>query len=378
MKKIFKFKVILIAIFSLGFLMNSCENDTSEFVATETQPITLADIPITMIELDAANPGNPAVTFNWNEADYGQPASESYSVILASDDAFTNPVIATTITGTTSATLSVNELNSSAGAAGIPPFMFSTLYAKIESSIGSQNGLPVGSNTISFQVQPYFNYTFEDFYLVGNGTAADWNNNNNNPPLFRDAENGNLYRYTGFFTKGGGGFDDGRFKILEVRGQWQPQWGTDTAEGSDNIEESGGIAGNPGTQDSDPGRFGVPADGYYTFTINFSSNTYTNTAFNATGATTYTGITIQGSALGAGTAMTQSSLDTHLWYVNSINLQPGDLQFTTNTGSTWAGSTSFSGVATEGAGPIPVVVQDDYEVWFNDLTGDYIMIPLNL
>ena len=289
-----------------------------------------------------------------------------------------NPVTATTITGTTSATLSVNELNASSGSAGIPPFMFSTLYAKIESSIGTQNGLPVSSNTVSFQVQPYFNYVFEDFYLVGNGTSADWNNNNNNPPLFRDAENGNLYSFTGFFTKGGGGFDDGRFKLLELRGQWQPQWGTATAEGSDDLEASGAIAGNPGTQDSDPGRFGVPSDGYYTFTINFSSNTYTNTAFDASGATAYTSMTLQGSALSADTAFMQSSFDSHLWYINSVNLQSGDLQFLTNTGSSWAGSTSFSGVATEGGGNIPVIVQDDYEVWFNDLTGDYIMIPLNL
>jgi len=378
MKKILKLKVILLTMLSLGFFMNSCEDDGSVFTATETQPITLADLPITMIELDASNPGNPAITFNWNEADYGQPASEGYSVILASDDAFTNPVVATTITGATAATLSVNELNSSAGSAGLPPFMFSTIYAKIESSIGTQNGLPVGSNTISFEVQPYFNYVYEDFYLVGNGTSSDWNNNNNNPPLFRDAENSNLYKFTGFFTKGGGGFDDGRFKLLELRGQWQPQWGTNTAEGSDNIEASGGIAGNPGTQDSDPGRFGVPVNGYFTFTVNFSSNTYTTTAFDASGATTYSSMTIQGSALGADTALTQSTFDTHLWYVNNVNLQSGDLQFVTNTASTWGGSTSFSGVATDGGGSIPVIVQDDYEVWFNDLTGDYIMIPLNL
>ena len=378
MKKIIKFKYLLLTILSLGLFMSSCEDDGSVFTVTETQPITLAELPITMIELDASNPGNPAVTFNWNEADYGQPASENYSVILSADDAFTNPVVATTITGTTSATLSVNELNASAGFAGIPPFTFSTLYAKVESSIGTQNGLPVSSNIISFQVQPYFNYVFKDYYLVGNGTSADWNNNNNNPPLFRDGENSNLYRFTGFFTKGGGGFDDGRFKLLEVRGQWQPQWGTAADEGSDDIVTSGAIAGNPGTQDSDPGRFGVPTDGYYTFTINFSTNTYTTNPYDAAGATDFTSMTLQGSAAGTDTAFTQSTFDTHLWYISSINLQPGDVQFATNAGSTWGGSTEFSGVATENGGPIPVVVQDDYEVWFNDLTGDYILIPLNL
>ncbi|WP_460217743.1 SusE domain-containing protein [Psychroserpens sp. MEBiC05023] len=378
MKNILKFKVVLIAVLSLGIFTTSCEDDTSEFTATETQPITLSELPITMIELDASNPGNPAITFNWNEADYGQQASENYAVLVSSDEAFTNPILATSVVGTTSATLSVSELNGAAGAAGLPPFAFNTLYAKVESSIGTQNGLPVSSNTINFMVQPYFNYVFEDFYLVGNGTLADWNNNNNNPPLFRGAENGNLYTYTGFFTKGGGGEGDGRFKLLETRGQWQPQWGTDYPDGSDPIESSGNIAGNPGTQDSDPGRFGVTADGYYTFSIDFSSNTYMVSPFNDAGASTFTGMTLQGSGVGSDTAFTQSSFDTHLWYITSVNLQPGDLQIMTNTGSTWAGSTSFSGVATEGGGNIPVVVQDDYEVWFNDLTGDYIMIPLNL
>lgn len=358
--------------------MNSCEDDTSVFTVSETQPITLSELPISMIELDATNPGNPAITFNWSEADYGQQASENYALIFASDDAFTNPITATTVVGTTSATLSVNELNSAAGLAGLPPFSFSTIYAKVESSLGTQNGLPVSSNTVSFEVQPYFNYVFDDYYLVGNGTSADWNNNNNNSPLFRDAENNNLYTYTGFFTKGGGGFDDGRFKLLELRGQWQPQWGVAAAEGSDNIETSGDIAGNPGTQDSDPGRFGVASDGYYTFTINFSSNTYTMNPFDDAGATSYSSMTLQGSALGADANFTQSVFDTHLWYINSINLQPGDLQILTNTSTTFAGATSFSGVATESGGNIPVVVQDDYEVWFNDLTGDYIMIPLNL
>ncbi|WP_323787066.1 SusE domain-containing protein [Psychroserpens sp.] len=377
MKKIQKIHIFL-AVLSFGLFTIACENDENIFTATETTPIVLSEVPISMIELDPSNPGNAAVTFNWNEANYNQQASENYAVQMSSDESFTNPVNATSVVGTTSATLSVNELNSAAGSAGLPPFMFSTIYTRVVSSIGSQNGLPVASNVISFQVQPYFNYVFKDFYLVGNGTSADWNNNNNNPPLFRDSENNNLYRYTGFFTKGGGGFDDGRFKILEVRGQWQPQWGVAAAEGSDTIESSGNIAGNPATQDSDPGRFGVASDGYYTFTINFSSNTYTMDSTDESGSTSFSSMTLQGDAVGTDTAFTQSSFDTHLWYISNVNLQPGDLQIMTNTGSTWGGSTSFSGVATDGGGSIPVVVQDDYEVWFNDLTGDYILIPQNL
>ncbi|WP_156033034.1 SusE domain-containing protein [Sediminibacter sp. Hel_I_10] len=373
-----KFKILLLAVLSLGFFLNSCEDDNAIITVSETNPISLSELSVSMIELDPNNPANPAVTFNWEEADYGFPASENYDVIMASDASFTNPVVATSAAGATSATLSMNELNTIAGTVGIPPFEFNTLYAKVESSIGTQNGLPVSSNAIMFSVQPYFNYDFKDYFLVGNGTAADWNNNNNNPPLFRDAENIDLYTYTGLFTKGGGGFTDGRFKLLEARGMWQPQWGTTLSEPDDLIETSGEIAGNPTTQDSDPGRFGVTADGYYKFTVNFSSFTYSIEPYDASGATEFSSMTLQGSALTEDAVMMQLPFDSHIWYVNSINLAPGDVSFTTNTGASWGSDSSFSGSATEGGNAIPVIVQDDYEVWFNDLTGDYIMIPLNL
>lgn len=385
MKNKLKLIPFLAIIISLGIFTNSCEDDAETFTATPTDPITLSDLPIATIELDAGNPGNPAVTFNWNEADYGQPAVENYRVIVANDEAFTNPVVATTVSGTTSATLTVNELNSVAGSAGLPAFSFSDMYARIESSIGTQSGLPITSNSIVFSVQPYFNYEFEDYYLVGNGTAANWDNNNNNPPLFRDAENNNLYRYTGFFSKGGGGFDDGRWKVLEMRGMWQPQWGVTANEGDDEVADEGDIAGNPITQDSDPGRFGVPEDGYYTFTINFSrpngssgDDDYTIEPFDASGSSDFTSMTLQGSAVSESTEMTQLSFDSHIWYINSINLQSGEVSFLTSAGTSWGNDNAFSGVATEGGSSIPVLVPDDYEVWFNDLTGDYIMIPLNL
>ena len=54
------------------------------------------------------------------------------------------------------------------------------------------------------------------------------------------------------------------------------------------------------------------------------------------------------------------------------------VNFITNTNTTFGSTTSFSGTATENGGNIPVVVEDDYDVWFNDLTGHYILIPLNL
>jgi hypothetical protein len=122
-----------------------------------------------------------------------------------------------------------------------------------------------------FMVQPYFNYALSKISISLVTEFCRLESYNNNPPL--DAENSNLFTYR--FLPKAWGFDDGRFKLLllEIRGQWQPGGKLDTLKLKWYLEASGGIAGNSGTQDSDPGRFGVATEGYFTFTVNFSSNT---------------------------------------------------------------------------------------------------------
>ncbi|CAH8283643.1 uncharacterized protein DUF5019 [Mariniflexile fucanivorans] len=373
-------KNIFISMLSAFVLMlgSSCTDDNEKFIVSDTDPIVLSDLPITDIELDAVNINNPAVTFNWTEADYGQQVPVSYQVEVASDELFTNSTVLTTVSSGNMVTISVTEMNSASGKVGLPPFAWNKLYVRVTSSVGTENGLAVPSNSISFNVYPYFNYIFNDYYLVGNGTAPGWNNNSNNPALFRDGDNANLYHYTGYFANATADFNEGRFKIIESRGSWQPQWGVKENEGDDIIKATGDMAGNPATQTGDPGRFGVATSGYYAFTFNFSTKKYTMAAFDASGASNFTGIEIQGSSIAATVAMTKSTFDGHIWYLNSVRLKSGNLQFKTNTGSVWAGSTEFSGQATLDGGNIPVVVEDDYEVWFNDLDGRYILIPLNL
>lgn len=364
------FKNISIYILSVIVLsvLSSCTDDTEKFVVSDSAPVVLSELAITNIELDPVNTNNPAITLSWTHADYGQQSSVNYSLEFSNDEAFTAPITAATVTGNNTVTLSVSELNSAAGNVGFPPFAWNTMYARVISSIGTQNGLPVASNSISFSVYPFFNYKFKDYYLVGDATAPGWNNNSNNPALFRDGSNANLYRYTGYFG-------NGHFKVLETKGLWHPQYGTD-----DGSTFWGTTASNTSPE---PERFptgGASAinPGFYTFTINFSTSTFTFEPYNASGATSFTSMSVQGSSVSASTAMTPLSFDGHLWYISSIRLVPGNLQFKTNTDSVWAGSTEFSGKATVNGGNIPVVVEDDYNIWFNDLTGDYILIPLNL
>lgn len=363
------YKRILTSMFAAFVLVmfSSCEDDAETFTITgsPTAPV-LAELSIASIELDALNVNNPAITLTWQVADYEQQASINYAVQFSSDDVFTNPVTATSITGNNSATLNVNELNSAAGTAGLAPFAFNTLYVRVVSSLGTQSSNQLNSNTISLMVNPFFNYPFEDFYLVGDATAPGWNNDNNNPPLFRDGSNPDVYYYTGHYNVG-------QFKVLEVKGLWQPQWGTNDGA---SIDVNDGTGTDPNTFPNNNNNIAV--QGAYSFRIDYANNTYSFAAYDDSGATDFTSMTMQGSTTATAVNMTQSSFDTHIWFVNSVRLTPGDFQFVTNTGSMWAGDTSFSGQATLNGGSIPVVVEDDYDVWFNDLTGRYILIPLNL
>ena len=346
----------------------SCEDEPEPvFFASQSTPITLEELTITLIELDGNNPNNPAVTFNWNNADFSQAVVENYAVEFSSTQDFTNSVVATSASGVSSVTMSTSQLNSAVGNAGLDPLVLGTVYARVVASLGSQGEMPMISNVIDFDVIPFFNYIFNDIYIVGSATSPGWENNNNNPPLFRDPNNSNIYNYTGFFDANSGA----EFKVLDIRGEWAPQWGLGGAANTLSLR--------PNEDEPDPPNLPLGGDsGYYTLTVDLGGLEYTIAPFTGTVGPELTSVTIQGSALSANATMTQLSFDPHIWYINSVSLVPGDLQFSTNTGATWAGTTSFSGVATEGTDTIPVIVEDDYEIWFNDITGDYIMIPLNL
>ena len=365
MKNLKNISIFTLAAYSI-LLLSSCTDTTDEFVVSETEPVTLSELTIKDIELDPINTNNPAVTFNWTQADYGQQASVNYSLEVSADQSFSNAVIPATVNGNNTITLSVSELNSVAGDAGLNPFEWAPLYARVVSNLGTQNGLPVNSNAISFNVYPYFNYPYKDLYFVGPACASGWNNNNNNPALFRSASNSNEYTYTGYFNAD-------QLKILEMRGAWAPQYG----------EDNGKLAYRPTEAEPDPSPIDdITVSGYYKFTANVSTLEFSLAPFDGS-VPSLSSLAITGSATPSETALQQYGVsgtvfDEHIWYISNVHLVPGELLFKANGSDSWGGETSFSGIATAGGNAISVIVEDDYEVWFNDLTKNYIMIPLNL
>lgn len=365
MKIIFKsLKYLAVAIMLLVGI-TSCEDDNIMVVDNTTSPIALA-LDISTITLDGTNPGNPALTLTWKEASYSQPVQVNYIIEFDINQNFTHPVVVGSAISTNYLTWSVGELNNAISNAGVNPFEWTTVYARLKSSIGTQTGLQSISNVVSFNVYGYFNYDYIDLYMVGPACYSGWNNNSNNPPLFRSANNRTAYSYTGYFNAG-------QLKLIEVRGQWAPQYGEST---------QGTIAPRPTESVPDPSPIDdITSSGYYTFNVNLSNKTFSVTPYTATSAPA-TSVKLTGTSVsGSANSLVQlggSSFDPHMWYIQTIHLVPGTVRFEVNGSQYWGSNTAFSGVATSGGANIPVIVEDNYEAWFNDLTGDYILIPLNL
>lgn len=356
MKNLFK---ISFAIITLG-LFYTCDDGIEEVQVAQALQPAVVETDQTVIDLLSNEnlPDNPALTLVWQDVDYGVQAVPDYEIQFSSDQAFTNPV-SVTVTKARTITWTVRELNVEAQKAGLAVEEEGTMYIRIISTLGASNNtaVPVESNVVAVNVIPYFSYIFKDYYLVGAATQPGWENNNNNPPLFRTEEDPNVYRYTGFFNSD-------EFKVLEILGLWQPQWGSN---------DGTTLAGNPATQGGDPGTFVISgAAGYYTFSANFNNLSYTIEPFDASGATTFSTIELTGSA--GSVTLTQSSFDQQIWYANGVDLSSGTAQFVTNTGATWGGANEFHGRATEGATTIPIT-ERNYNIWFNSLTGDYMIIP---
>jgi hypothetical protein len=229
------------------------------------------------------------------------------------------------------------------------------------------------SATTTISVTPY-NAVFPYIFLVGDATTPGWNNNNNNTAVFRSQDVPNSYHFTGYFGAGA-------FKLLEVKGQWQPQWGTN--DGST-------LAVNPGGG-SDPGTFNVGTAGYYTYTFSPLSEgaTFTVTPYDASSATVYNRIGLIGEAIGGWTDgdeidLTQDPNNPHLWYANGVNFQNG-AEFLIRPNDDWnngvwryTGSQELFGTANLAGGGdnFPFNAPTGaYDVWFNDLDGSYVIIP---
>jgi len=327
------------------------------------------------VTLSNADPDAVAGIVTWEDPELGvnSTANVSYTLEIASNGtSFATPSVVDT-TSELSLELKHGTFNELVLALGIAAETTGKVDMRIIATIATASGnLVRTSETVTIDVTPY-NTSFPYIYFVGDATTPGWNNDNNNTPLFRSQDTPNSYFYTGYFNSGA-------FKLLETKGQWQPQWGTN--DGST-------LAVNDGTG-SDPGTFNVGAAGYYTYTFSSLSpgTSFTVTSYDASSAPTYSVIGLIGNATpggwGAQTSLTQDPNNPHLWYINGITLTNGG-EFLIRANDNWSDAIwrytdskeLFGTALLAGSGNnFPFTGETgSYDVWFNDLDGSYVIIP---
>jgi hypothetical protein len=321
-------------------------------------PIIITPTTGTSFELNQNDPEGMLTTVTWKDYDnYG--VSVTYTVEIAKKGT-TNFEFAGSATNSKYLDWTHKALNDAVLKTGALPNVVSEIDVRVLAKSETTAGIITKtSEVVTIKVKPYV--AFKNLFFVGDATRSNWNNNNDNQVLFRDPSNTNKFYFTGYFNAGA-------FKLLEILGQWQPQWGL-----------KGGVVAN--SDGGEPDVFSVPSAGYYSFEIDILAKTYSLTPYSGS-MTDYNAVGIVGSATpntwnGPDVVMMKSSFDTHQWQVLSTNLTNAEMKFRNNNdwGTNWGANTPISGQAVLGnSGNIPVQESAAYDVYFNDLDGRYQMI----
>lgn len=358
---IFKHFFLAVGLF-LG--ITSCED--REIVNIDNQASSvIIDLSKNDLILDSNFPSNPALTINWSSATYTVPVEVKYELQMSATETFeTSEVLANTTQSQTVATFTTLEMNNAAKKVGLVPDVAQKMYFRVKSFVGD-NSLSQFSNVTSLLITPYVaspTYEYVDLFLIGDATAGGWDNlvsNNNLLPLLKTSDS-NIYSFTGLFKVGG-------FKIIKEKGSWDAQYG---------LGASAGVL----STDGGSGDIKITQEGYYKLTINTSALSYTIEALpNPT--TTYNSVSIIGSVNGnwdTDTQLTKSTFDPHLWTATNVELKAGEFKFRANNdwAVSWGTNAAFFGTASIGGANIPLSDEWTYNVYFNDSTGNYTLIPV--
>jgi hypothetical protein len=350
----------IFAIAFIGFLVISCEKDEDQAVITETTKSKITPDKTTIV-LDKANPDNVALNVIWSKSTFDLPVV--YTQQLQFGIKGKDFKDAQTVDATSSPLIFTNkQLNSITLSLGGVPDVASQIEVRLKTIIGAA---PFYSNVVNLTVTPYllgpiYNYT--DLYLIGDATSAGWTNtttNTNFLPLQKSSIAG-VYSYTGYFAQG-------EFKMIAKRGEWNVQYGM----GSPGVLSTSAASGN----------IPVTTSGYYKLTINTTALTYALTSVSPP-STTYTSISMIGTASGNWTTdvdLQKTAFDAHIWVKKDAALNAGEFKFRANHDwpVSWGIAQEFFGIAALGGANIPLTTAFHYDVYFNDITGEYAVIPVS-
>lgn len=356
-------------------LFNSCSDDDLLTAQPSANSIDFQNTFEDLYILEGMAADSVVENFTWNEVDFNVVSPITYDLQAATNADFDSLQTLTSSPGT-SANVNFEQIREVLNSENLE---FSnpdnprevSLYFRVRAYLGNGTGnvLEQFSDATTMALElPEIEESLINLFLVGDATGAGWNTNNNNTPLFRDAENDDVYYFQGRFA---GGDDIEGFKLIESLGDntWQPQWGL-----SEGALTSSTILGN------DVNSFPANNDSYYSLVLNIADLTYTWEEINETSTQVQSNIGIIGDATPSGwdadTDMTQSEFNPHIWYIQDVELTDGEAKFRANDAwdLNWGGATPLSGQTTIEGANIPVEA-GSYDVWFNTLDGRYIFIP---
>ena len=228
--------------------------------------------------------------------------------------------------------------------------------------------------TVTAMMQ-YFETKVNPWFIVGLG--GKWNNSlaglgSDLIPLsvvsgykYNEAGDGEFV-YTGFFSA------STSFKLINIPGNWDIQWGNSGGEGINKPVKNDGGSSN----------FKVPADGYYTITLNSVNNTLTIVTAATVPTHNYTATPLEmrggwDTNWNVPIAMTQNSNNPHTWYVShtfAANYE-GKFKLSTTWDVNWGDSHFPIGLGVNNGPNIPISA-GSYVVIINDLDGCYYFFPV--
>lgn len=317
-------------------------------------PVITSPTAGTSLVLDAQNPDATVKTVTWSDYNtYGVDVDYLVEIAKTGTTTFES---AGTVKNLKTLDWTNKSLNDAVLKLGLVPNIQSSVDVRVTATTKSVGGtINKVSKVVTIKVTPYI--AFKNLFLVGDATAAGWNPNNNNQAIYRDPSNTNKFYFTGYFGTS-------MFKLLEVLGNWQPQWGL-----------KGGVVAN--SDGGDPDVFTVSSSGYYSFEVDILAKTYSFTPYSGT-LNSYSSIDLAGDLNGwsGSTVLTQSGFDPHQWYVKDLVVSSnGGAKFRANSswGINWGAATEFSGQGVQDGANIPLNA-GTYDVYFNDIDGRYLFV----
>jgi hypothetical protein len=394
-------QLLILFSFVAAIVLVACNDDAKTMIlANPTAPVLNApshattayvkDSTAYVLNLDSTG---LAETFTATAANYGVDVNVTYTLqIDKTGSNFAHVQNVTNVTSSTNPSIAVpvttlyNVITNAT--LNAPTGRQTSFDLRLMATIGVSQQT-VYSNVITIKIdpilslKPYTSVTPKPYYIVGLADGT-WNNSTSGlgvsliplglvPGKAYLSSGAGTFIYTGYIKA------SQSFKLIRDVGGWDEQWGNN---GSDGINSPKRKNGGP-----DPNNFKVPADGYYTITLNSIANTCTIVAATVT-PTSYTSIDMPGAQNGwtISDYMTAvQPVNNHDWYKIITFSGTGEVKFRANADPAWTvnwGSPSATngdplyfpnGIGKQGGGNIGFQA-GTYVVMFNDISGNYYFV----